>query len=349
MQANEIVGLLSDFPDVQAMSSGSHVRGYLPALADSFQLVADDVEAARPTFAPYGDAALQFGVRRGQETAHLIVTNEDVVFPPAESASLLDSPVPVDVSNAPHLVAYSEMQRDVENVARACEQGENRNLDGLAGSFLLLRCFIAGAVAFGMHPVTSVAWWQRGWQVVGEDLPLPPFRRDPVWDDLVHDASLLSLTPTPVVAEPPSGNVTRADFEILRDTMRVIGIDDEFVAAWNHSIIIHPSTFTETLTHGLPGATFDLSLYPGGHGNVDLRLHANGALNALLQLRFSLPEQTLYIDEIRITEAARGGGLFQRLLFNAEQLAEKLGLGQVNVLASGIGSYALAGVGRYPR
>ena len=62
----------------------------------------------------------------------------------------------------------------------------------------------------------------------------------------------------------------------------------------------------------------------------------------------SFPDQDMSIDELRIPEGV-GGGLFQRLMFNTERLATRLGLAQVSLHATGAGAYALACVGVYPR
>ena len=104
-----------------------------------------------------------------------------------------------------------------------------------------------------------------------------------------------------------------------------------------------------TLTAGIPEATFDIHLYPEGTGSVDLRLQPGGELRALFQLRFSFPDLSVDVDELWIAEAARGAGLFERLLYNAEELGRQLGMERIRLLATGIGTYAVARVGGYPK
>lgn len=222
-----------------------------------------------------------------------------------------------------------------------------------AGSYLLLRCFIAGAVRLGLRPIHTVAWWHRGWEALAGDVPLPPFRFDPVWDELTRDAAHVTLAPS---TAPDDANdvaaiaaLTVADFQLLEPRLTVVQLDDEFVSSWKLWIPITPMSLADTLMAGLGGAEADLALYPDGGGSIDLTLQADGETRAILQLRFTFRDHEMAIDEIRIAQSATGRGLFQRMIFNTERLASLLGLGSLTVLATDIGSYALATVGVYPR
>ena len=226
MRADEIVAALSSLPDIQVTTTGSQVRGYVPAIDDSFRVPVEEVRRVQPIFAPNGDPAVQFTVGDGDLTRHLIVLNHDIGFPPADSKVQLDTDLPRTVSNAPQLVMYSEMLRDVEYVALAYERRQLTNLYEMAGSLLLQRCFIMGALAFGLYPVRAMAWWQRGRAAVGNDLPMPPFRADAAWDRLAQDAAGITVTPSSPWAssegEPVGRPATREDFERLGATMAVV-------------------------------------------------------------------------------------------------------------------------------
>jgi hypothetical protein len=159
-------------------------------LGDSVRFDVGQVQRVSRIVAPTGDPALEFVLSDEVDVRPLIFATNDVVFAPEDSAAVLDSPIPYRVGNTPPLVAYSEMERDAESVAHSAERPGPINLSGLAGSFLMLRCFVAGAVRPGLRPMRTVAWWQRGWDALGGDLPLPPFRADPLWEELVRNARL---------------------------------------------------------------------------------------------------------------------------------------------------------------
>jgi hypothetical protein len=244
------------------------------------------------------------------------------------------------------------MERDVEAMALACEQSEPMDLAGLAGSFLLFRCFIAGAIRFGLRPVRAVGWWRRAWQAVGGDVFLPPFLPDTAWNGLAEESSRIALVATPR-NEPEDAaalvaKLTTSDFMALQPALTVIQLNSEFLDAWKKWIPVTPLTFARTLMRGMPAARSELDLYPEGGGNVDLRDFDHDFLRGQLQLRFSIPDKVMHIDEIRLREPATGTGLFQRMIFNTEELAAILGLERVEVLATDIGRYALARVGVYP-
>jgi hypothetical protein len=353
MNREEIVQTLAVLVDLQISKSEDTLAVYVPAIEDSVRLSANEIKRARKIFGPEGDPAVEMAIEREIDQWPLILTTKDVVFAPVDPEVLLESPVRMDISNAPHLVAYSEMERDAEGVALACEQLDAIDLAGLAGSFLLLRCFVAGAVRFGMRPLKTVAWWQRGWRAIGGDVPLPPFRPDSIWDKMTDDAARILLVETQrredEDRETIVAKLTISDFAALEPTLCISQLNDEFVVAWKKWIHITPSTFARTLMKGMPAAHSEMALYPEGGGNVDVREFDDGAVCGQLQLRFSMVDKVMHIDEIRIKESDRGAGLFQRMIFNAEALAALLGLERVEVLATGIGRYALAKVGVYPQ
>jgi hypothetical protein len=189
MRPNEITDALATIPGLQVSVRNNGLRVAVSAISDSVRLDIDQVQRVSRIAAPTGDPALEFVLSDGVTVWPLIFAANDVVFAPEDSAAVLDSPIPYRVGNAPPLVAYSEMERDAESVAHRAERPGPINLSGLAGSFLLLRCLVAGAVRLGLRPMRTVAWWQRGWDALGGDLPIPPFRADPVWEELALEAS----------------------------------------------------------------------------------------------------------------------------------------------------------------
>jgi hypothetical protein len=349
VKPEEIVAAFAFVPEVRVTALRNRITVYVPAIGDSAHFVSDDVQRVSRIYAPDGSPALEFVIGDGSRVWPFIVTGSDVVFEPEREEVVLDSAMRYSVTDMPPLVAYSEMLRDAEWSGRGIEAGEI-NYDAVAGTFLRIRCFIVGAARFGMRPLSAVGWWERGWRRIGDDVGLPPWRVDPLWSGLVAEADQLRVLMSTVGAEPerPDARLSVVDFERLEPDLTVVGLDDEFVASWLRWIRIMPANFRATVARGVPGANADVSLYPDGGGGIDLWIPLQDGQRAFLQLRFSFPTGDMSIDEIRIPEGV-GGGLFQRLLFNTEQLAALLGLKQVSLHATGVGTYALAGVGVYPR
>jgi hypothetical protein len=262
---------------------------------------------------------------------------------------VLDFPIEYRITNAPHIVAYTEMEQAAEQAALTCERPGPLELDGVAATLLLVRCQIVAATLAGLRPVRSVAWWQRAWAAIGGDVPLPPFRADPVWDELAHEASRITVTASVEGEEAQAdaaARVTIADFQRLEPILTAVRLDEEFVSFWRASMPITPARFAGILLERLEKARADVALYPDGGGSVDVTLR-DGEVAALLQFSWSSKDE-LHVDEIRIPEALAHSGLFQRIMFNTERLAAMLGFRQVTLLASGVGSYAFAAMG-YPR
>jgi hypothetical protein len=343
--------------DVTVSDSGTRVDVRVSAIDDGVCLVASRVIRCQPIAAPNGDPAVEFVIAAEDRAQPLIIVSDDVVFAPASPRELLDSRMAYEVGNAPHLVAYSEMARDAEGLARACEQRDGTNLAQLAGTFLLLRCFIVGATRFDLRPVRSVAWWQRAWAAVGGDLALPPFRSDAQWEELVRSAERIGV---PVVPPPPDradsaaaiAALTPAEFRRTAPELTFSRLDDTFVTAWQTHIRTTPARFAETLLGGIDGARATVTLSPDGGGSIDVRVGPAGdaaAHFALMNLRFPAGGDELAIDEIRIAESNRHTGLFQQLMFRAQQVGELLGFRELTVHATDMGSYALAALWAYPK
>ncbi|GAB1642279.1 hypothetical protein [Krasilnikovia sp. MM14-A1259] len=190
MRSEELARLLSEVPGTVVSAEDDLVAASVPAIGDTVRLVPADVLGAGTIVAPNGAPAVELGVRRGHHELPLIVTVDDVAFLPAYAADLLEPDAKVRVPATPHLVAYSEMHRDVRALGKAIDKpGVRLDADMLAATVLVHRCFVAGAVRVGLWPVRVAAWWEYTWARVGADLPLAAFRPDPVWDKLMADVT----------------------------------------------------------------------------------------------------------------------------------------------------------------
>nr|WSY54149.1 hypothetical protein OG999_31185 [Streptomyces sp. NBC_00886] len=349
MEAADVIQALEGLRGPKAVVTADRVCVYVPAIDDTVRIDAAEVKRCRRIWAPNGDPAVEFVMGDEGGVWPLIITSNDVVYQPVNTQAVLDSPIQYQITNAPHIVAYTEMERAAEEAAVVCERPGPIELDGAGATLLLVRCFIIAATLAGLRPVRSVAWWHRGSTALGGDLPLPPFRADPVWDELMHDASQLTVTASAQAEDDgpeAAAGVAVTDFRQLEPTLTAVALNDEFVSCWRASMPITPTRFVGTLLNGLDAARADVALYPGGAGNVDVML-GEGDAQALLQLSWS-DKAALHVDEIRIADALTHTGLFQRMMFNTERLAAMLGFAQVTLLASGVGSYAFAAMG-YPR
>lgn len=190
MDRDELAGVLADVPGTEVSAGPGVVTAYLPAIGDAVRLAPGDVLGADPAVVPTGAPAVRLSIRRGHQRLPLIVTVDDVVFSPVYAVDLVAEGAEVRVPAAPHLVAYSEMHRDVRALGRAMrDDGGPLDPEILAATLLVHRCFLAGAVRVGLWPVRVAAWWEYCRSRVGDELPMAPFRPDPDWDLLMSDVA----------------------------------------------------------------------------------------------------------------------------------------------------------------
>jgi tetratricopeptide (TPR) repeat protein len=349
--AREMAFAFAEVLGLEPTVSGGRVSVTVTAIGETLYVPVCDVKRVTKSFAPTGDAALELVIMDGDDVKPLIVLADNVIFAPEDPVTVLLSPIPVEISNAPTLISYAEMLADAERFAMTAAASGSAHDRGLAGTCLLVRCVIAGAVRLGMRPLRAVAWWQRGWEACRASWELPPFPPDPVWNHLVRSADGITLVATPPAErdreETTVEDLTVADFEALEPRLSVVQLDEEFVAIWKTWIPITPARFADLLMIRLSGARAEVALYPDGAGSVDLVLEesGDGDVQAVLQLRFDVRASEMYIDEIRLAEDTRGSGLFQRLQYNTEELSKALGLGRLHVFATGMGSLAFARTG----
>lgn len=186
MDVEELARLVGEVPGTEVSIEAGVLVARVPATGDAVRLAAGDVLNHDLILAPDGRPAVEIGVRRGHEALPLIITVDDVVFMPAYAADMLEKGAEMAVPSMPHLIAYSEMHRDVRALGRAIDD-PNLELEPeiLAATLLVHRCFLAGAVRVGLWPVRVAAWWEYSWARVGAGLPVAPFRPDPEWDRLM--------------------------------------------------------------------------------------------------------------------------------------------------------------------
>ena len=348
VEADEVAKGLRSLAGIEVTAVGDRLRLDVPALGDGLWLRPADVVRLVHSRAPDGDPAVELAFA---DDVPLIVVSDDVVYEPAPTMDVIDSPIEVRITNMPPLVAYSEMERAAVYLARS---GDDADLAELDATFLLVRCFVAGATRFGMRPVRTVAWWLRGSAATLGEFPTRQFRPDPLWDDLVTAAEgteppSVSPWPDPSAERTAAAAVSLDDFRSAEPALTAVPLDEELVACWRRWIAITPERFAATVLAGTGGSRARVAVYPDGGGSVEVRRTDGPIVTAVLQLGFSFRTGTLTVEEIRIREPAAGTGLFQRMMFNAEQLAWELGLDRVTFVATGVGRYALATVGVSPR
>lgn len=349
MEIAEVAGILEELPEIRVSVVADRVTAYVPALHDTVRIDVAKVRQCRRIWAPNGDPAIELSIGDKQAAWPLLVASDQVGYRPVNSQDVLDSLIEYRITNAPHIVAYTEMQDAAIQVALACERPGRIDLDKVGATLLLVRCQIVAATRAGMRPVLSVAWWQKAWAAIGGDVPLPPFRVDPVWDDLAQAASQIPEWALKRgrrgVAERPrlATQVTIADFRQLEPGLTAVGLNDEFVSCWQDFMPITPVQFTEIMLEHLDKAHVDISLYPNGSGSADV-IMSDGGVSAILQLSWSSKEE-LHIDEVRIPQEMKHSGLFRQMMRNIEHLARMIGFECLAVFATGEGSVAFARAG----
>ncbi|MEV4384147.1 hypothetical protein AB0J68_00220 [Micromonospora sp. NPDC049580] len=346
MQMSELVGALSELRALRVEHDGSALLVTVPAIDVSLRLYPEAVVWLNHRTLPDGKPILQVVVRQHGRDLRMILLNDDVAWEPADLDSLLDSPIPVRLTDLPELVAYTELDRNSVGALRACDE-PGANLAALAATLHLHRCVLVAAMRLGLRPLGAVRLWHELWCRVGEFAPAP-YWPDPDFDRLLVEAGV-PLTPyeevrageRPVEIEA----LTVADLRAAEPALTVGRADEAALAAWRQWMKLTPQQFYEVLTAELPDARVEISLYADGGAAVSLRIAPSDVLRVLLELRLSFPRRLAMLDEIRITEEATGTGLFQRIMSNLERLTRSLGLKAIKVYATGDGSVAFARAG----
>jgi hypothetical protein len=189
MHSDELAGFLGEVLGDQVSAGDGLVIVSVPGVGDAARLAIEDVLWAEQIVTPTGSSAVRLGLRRGHGELPVIVAVDDVIFSPADAADVVQG-LPVSIPSMPNMVAYSEMHRDVRALGRAVDEaGADFDLDVLAATLLVQRCFLLGALRVGLWPVRVAAWWEYCWASVSGDLPVARFRPDPDWDRLMVDVA----------------------------------------------------------------------------------------------------------------------------------------------------------------
>jgi hypothetical protein len=203
MHSDELTEFLGEVLGDQVSSGDGLVIVSVPGVGDAARLAIEDVLWAEQILTPTGSPAVRLGLRRGHGELPVIVAVDDVVFSPADAADVVQG-LPVSVPSMPNMVAYSEMHRDLRALGRAVDNDSEFDVDILAATLVVQRCFLLGALRVGLWPVRVAAWWEYSWASVSGELPLPRFRPDPDWDRLMIDVAEArrQTTPRDNVAQP---------------------------------------------------------------------------------------------------------------------------------------------------
>lgn len=352
MKSAEIVRILSELPHVKVTASPGHITVAVPGFDDSVRLPLFRIRTIERITLPGGEPGVGLGIRSGgQALRPLIITSHEIGYAPASTNGMLDSQFSYSVANVPDFVTYSEMERDAR--ALACLTKADligRDLMGIVGTVLLVRCFIVGAIQVGMRPVQALSAWENAWSELGEYLPMPEFRPDEAWEELraVARGNAGSSDSGAAVNEADLATLSMADFEALAPRLTISRLDEEFVGLWRKWMPVHPARFAEVLFEGLNNAQAELALYPDGGGCIDLTVEADGEYIGLLQLGFSFWEGEFSLDEVSTAGAGKGSDLFKNFMRNMVNIATMLGFEGINAHFTGVGSYVGARMGFLP-
>ena len=354
--AQELADLVQDLDGVETAVDGATARAMIPGVEPALDLPLHRVVRTRRSISPQGTPALEIVLREREILRPLIVLPDNVLFEPIEATEIYHGLTPIEIADAPTLVAWTDLAERAEAFA-ARARAEPGAADVVTEG-LLVRCAIAGGLRVGLLPLVAAAWWLRGWGEPDPARHIPPFPPDPAW------AHLLRLARTVRLREPGPRWSSEEDRRRLTEldqaefhrlvTRAVFGrIDDELVTLWKQQIPITPTRFVDLLLDGLGPAVADVAVYPDGRGVVEVEVVTNGEpreVRAFAQLHFDLARRTMHWDEIRLLPGARGTGLFQRFSRNLEDLGRSLGVESLTVHATedGAGAFAASGFPRDP-
>jgi hypothetical protein len=345
----DLARALARVPGVDVTTLQDGVRAAVPAVHDAVWLVAERVTGCREATGPHGEPALSLTVTTTGAPAPLLVSGTDLVFAPAPTGAVLDTPVPYRIADAPGRISHTAMARTAAGLARTALRPGPFDRDRTDAALLLVRCFAAGATALGMRPVGTAAHWLLALAGAGgSDLP---FRPCPDWDRLIREAERIAVDP-PAPCPPPGPAPLAAapaaeDFRRAAPRLTAPAGDPAFAAAWRERLPLAPARFAALLLDGLGPADATVELPPHGGCRVEVRAGAHGRPRGVLRLHFGPGSVELWIDAVRVDPAA-GDGLFAALLAGAGRLASALGLLAVCLRASGIGARGPAADGTGP-
>ncbi|CAM3245434.1 GNAT family N-acetyltransferase [Stackebrandtia soli] len=343
MDVNQLASALSILSEPTVSFDDGTVVVFVPEIDDTLMWRVADTRRATSYHGPTGDLAVEFVVELGGEERPLILTDFDVVFMPHHDGKL-DSRIPVVINGAPPLVAYSEMEDAAANLLHTALYDDDMDLDMIGANLILIRRFLFGAMSFGLRPVRTMSGWLGALGAVDGEIGIGMFRSDPRWESLAAAAEDRGTSPrkrtSPFAARESVGDVQIADFEAVAPKLTAVRLDEQYASLWRQHIPLSPKLFTEILTYRVPGASVEVTLGEDGNGQLTVTVMRGSELCAVVEMSFAKPSGTMNLDEVRVAEGFRGSGLFQKLNTNAEQLARRLGLSRITLLATDVGSVA---------
>ncbi|MEU7943738.1 hypothetical protein AB0C50_03540 [Micromonospora taraxaci] len=345
MRQSEIVDALSKIPALKVVTDGPALVVTVPAIGESLRLHAEAVTWLKHGVLPTGDPYLQLQARQQDHEVRLVLLNDNLGWVPPDVNSLLDTQIPVRITDAPEMVTYTDLERESVRALDGADRPDV-NLFALTATLLVHRCAIVGALRLGLRPLRAVRLWHELWCHVGEFLA-GPFWPDPYWDRLLLEAGvpLASYEEARAGERPAIEALTVADLRAMEPVLTVTRADDHFLAAWRQWMKLTPRQVCEVLAADLPEARIEVSLYIEGGGAVSMRIAPSGVFQALIELRLSFTTRSASLDEIRIADELKGSGLFSRLRSNIEGFTRALGLLSLKASVSGDGSVAFARAG----
>jgi hypothetical protein len=118
----QLVTALSAVPDIEIGVSGTGVCVYVPAIHRSILIEVKAVVHHKQVTAPGGARAQQFVLEIGGEPVQAIVAADDLVFAPDTHDSGFG--IKIVVRDAPPLVSFREMMRDLDNLERRLDRSD---------------------------------------------------------------------------------------------------------------------------------------------------------------------------------------------------------------------------------
>lgn len=157
-----LCSLLREIPQNRVTQEDDEVLVHVPAIDRSILLDASAVTRHSWEAGPDGERALMLWLDVAGVV--VIVASTDLVFAPDTFDSGLG--INIDVKNAPPLVSFSEMMRDLGAAER--NSTTERNFAKVMGTLVMLRYFIAGAAKrLGIECGDAESKLERLWERTG--------------------------------------------------------------------------------------------------------------------------------------------------------------------------------------
>ena len=163
LKAAQLAAVLAEIPNIRVGTEVAAVSVYVPAISRSVVIDPKAVREHSCVLGPTGERALHLVLDINAVPVQVIVTPDDLVFAPDTGDAGFG--ISIDVTDAPPLVSFSEMVRDLDAVAR--KLSTEKNLDHVVGALVMLRYFVAGAKRLGIECRDAESKLRSMWEQVG--------------------------------------------------------------------------------------------------------------------------------------------------------------------------------------